>query len=74
METFRNLAESNGGLIPDEKARQLEANVRRRNSLIEQNEQEFADSENPLSWTELVDSEEHKNSSSGKGGLPRIDL
>jgi len=74
LETFRNLAESNGGLIPDEKARQLEANVRRRNSLIEQNEQEFADSENPLSWTELVDSEEHKNSSSGKGGLPRIDL
>ena len=72
LETFRNLAQ--GGLIPDEKARELEENVRRRKALIEQNEQEFADSNDELSWTELIDSDEHKSSTAGKGGLPRIDL
>ncbi|MCH2648292.1 MAG: MerC domain-containing protein [Candidatus Poseidoniaceae archaeon] len=72
LETFRNLAQ--GGLIPDEKARELEENVRRRKALIEQNEQEFADSSDELSWTELIDSDEHKSSTAGKGGLPRIDL
>ena len=72
LETFRNLAQ--GGLIPDEKARELEENVRRREALIEQNEQEFADSSDELSWTELIDSDEHKSSTAGKGGLPRIDL
>ncbi|MED5307820.1 MAG: hypothetical protein VYA95_00585, partial [Candidatus Thermoplasmatota archaeon] len=72
LETFRNLAQ--GGLIPDEKARELEENVRRRKALIEQNEQEFAESNDELSWTELIDSETHKSSTAGKGGLPRIDL
>ncbi|MEC8352991.1 MAG: MerC domain-containing protein [Candidatus Thermoplasmatota archaeon] len=74
LETFRNLAESNGGPIPDEKARQLEANVKRRKALIEQNQQEFADSSDELSFTDLVDSETHKSSTAGKGGIPRIDL
>ena len=45
LDTFRNLAQSNGGTLPDEKARELEENVRRRRALIEQNEQEFAESE-----------------------------
>ena len=72
FETFRNLAQ--GGLIPDEKARELEENVRRRKALIEQNEQEFAEDNDELSWTELIDSETHKSSTAGKGGLPRIDL
>ena len=40
---------------------------------MEQNEQEFADLSNELSFTELVDSETHENSTAGKGGLPRID-
>mgnify|MGYP001270714890 CR=1 FL=1 len=74
LETFRNLAQSNGGLIPDEKARELEENVRRRKALIEQNEQEFAESNDELSWTELIDSDTHKSSTAGKDGLPRIDL
>ena len=74
LDTFRNLAESNGGPIPDEKARQLEANVKRRKALIEQNEQEFADSNDDLSFTDLIDLETHKSSTAGKGGLPRIDL
>tara|TARA_B100000886_G_scaffold327881_1_gene275770 strand:+ start:2050 stop:3687 length:1638 start_codon:yes stop_codon:yes gene_type:complete len=74
LETFRNLAQSNGGPIPDDKARELEANVRRRNTLMEQNEQDFADSGSDLSWTEMVESEPEKSAASGKGGLPRIDL
>ena len=74
LETFRTLAQSNGGLMPDEKARELEENVRRRKALIEQNEQEFAESNDDLSFTDLIDSDTHKSSTAGKGGLPRIDL
>ena len=74
LDTFRNLAQSNGGVMPDEKARELEENVRRRRALIEQNEQEFAESNDDFSFTDLIDSEAHKNSTAGKGGLPRIDL
>ena len=74
LDTFRNLAQSNGGLIPDEKARELEENVRRRRALIEQNEQEFAESTEDISWTDLIDTDAHNNSTAGKGGLPRIDL
>ena len=74
LDTFRNLAQSNGGTLPDEKARELEENVRRRRALIEQNEQEFAESDDDISWTDLIDTEAHKNSIAGKGGLPRIDL
>ena len=74
LETFRTLAQSNGGVMPDEKARELEENVRRRKALIEQNEQEFAESNDDLSFTDLIDSDTHKSSTAGKGGLPRIDL
>ena len=74
LETFRTLAQSNGGVLPDEKARELEENVRRRKALIEQNEQEFAESNDDLSFTDLIDSDTHKSSTAGKGGLPRIDL
>ena len=74
LETYRTLAQSNGGIMPDEKARELEENVRRRKALIEQNEQEFAESNDDLSFTDLIDSDAHKNSTAGKGGLPRIDL
>ena len=74
LETFRTLAQSNGGVMPDEKARELEENVRRRKALIEQNEQEFAESTDDLSFTDLIDSDTHKSSTAGKGGLPRIDL
>ena len=74
LETFRTLAQSNGGVLPDEKARELEENVRRRKALIEQNEQEFAESTDDLSFTDLIDSDTHKSSTAGKGGLPRIDL
>ena len=74
LETYRNLAQSNGGIMPDEKARELEENVRRRKALIEQNEQEFAESNDDLSFTDLIDSDAHKSSTAGKGGLPRIDL
>lgn len=74
LETYHNLAQSNGGVMPDEKARELEAIAKRRRTLIEQNEQEFAESDEDLSWTELVDTEAHNSSSAGKGGLPRIDL
>ena len=74
LDTFRNLAQSNGGTLPDEKARELEENVRRRRALIEQNEQEFAESDDDISWTDLIDTEAHKNSTAGKGVLPRIDL
>ena len=74
LDTFRNLAQSNGGTLPDEKARELEENVRRRRALIEQNEQEFAESDDDISWTDLIDTEAHKNSTAGKGGIPRIDL
>jgi len=73
LEMYRNLAQSNGGPIPDDKARELEANVRRRNTLIEQNEQDFADSGSDLSWTEMVESETQQDATSGKAGLPRID-
>jgi len=73
LEDFRNLAQSNGGPFSDEKVRELEANARRRRAIMEQNEQEFADLSNELSFTELVDSETHENSTAGKGGLPRID-
>ena len=74
LDTFRNLAQSNGGVMPDEKARELEENVRRRRALIEQNKQEFAESNDDFSFTDLIDSDAHKNSTAGKGGLPRIDL
>ena len=74
LETYRTLAQSNGGIMPDEKARELEENVRRRKALIEQNEQEFAESNDDLSFTDLIDSDAHKSSTAGKGGLPRIDL
>ena len=74
LETFRTLAQSNGGVMPDEKARELEENVRRRKAIIEQNEQEFAESNDDFSFTDLIDSDAHKSSTAGKGGLPRIDL
>ncbi len=74
LETYRTLAQSNGGVLPDEKARELEENVRRRKALIEQNEQEFAESNDDFSFTDLIDSDSHKSSTAGKGGLPRIDL
>ena len=74
LETYRTLAQSNGGVMPDEKARELEENVRRRKALIEQNEQEFAESNDDFSFTDLIDSDAHKSSTAGKGGLPRIDL
>tara|TARA_B100000927_G_C16379167_1_gene434712 strand:- start:557 stop:883 length:327 start_codon:yes stop_codon:yes gene_type:complete len=74
LETYHNLAQSNGGVMPDEKARELEAIAKRRRTLIEQNEQEFAESDEDLSWTELVDTDAHTSSTAGKGGLPRIDL
>ena len=41
---------------------------------MEQNEQEFADSEGDLSWTEMVETEDSKTASAGKNDLPRIDL
>ena len=68
------MAQSNGGHFPDEKVRELEEYARRRNTLMEQNEQEFADSEGDLSWTEMVETEDSKTASAGKSGLPRIDL
>jgi hypothetical protein len=74
LDTYRTLAQSNGGVMPDEKVRELEENVRRRRALIEQNEQEFAESNDDFSFTDLIDSDAHKNSTAGKGGLPRIDL
>ena len=74
LDTFRNLAQSNGGLIPDEKARELEEKVRRRRALIEQNEQEFTESNEDISWTDLIDADAQKNATAGKSGLPRIDL
>lgn len=74
FQAFSTLAQSNGGHFPDEKVRELEEYARRRNTLMEQNEQEFADSESDLSWTEMVETEASKTASAGKSGLPRIDL
>jgi len=72
LEAFSNLAKE--GLLPDEKVRQLEETTRRRKAIIEQNQQELAESDSQFSWQELIDSEEHQSSTAGKGGLPRIDL
>lgn len=72
LESFSNLAKE--GLLPDEKVRELEETTRRRKAIIEQNQQELAESDGQFSWQELIDSEEHHSSTAGKGGLPRIDL
>jgi hypothetical protein len=72
LASFSNLARE--GLLPDEKVRELEETTRRRKAIIEQNQQELAESDGQFSWQELVDSEDHHSSTAGKGGLPRIDL
>ena len=72
LASFSNLAKE--GLLPDEKVRELEETTRRRKAIIEQNQQELAESDGQFSWQELVDSEDHHSSTAGKGGLPRIDL
>ena len=73
LETYRNLAHSNGGPLSDEKVRQLEENARRRQALVEQNQQDLADSDEQLSFKDLIDTEAHNAAKSGKSKLPRID-
>ena len=74
LETFSNLAHSNGGHLPDEKVREMEEHVRRRKALLEQNQQEIEESDDTFSFGDLIDSDTHKSSTAGKGGLPRIDV
>ncbi len=74
LETYRNLAESNGGPLSDEKVKELEENARRRKALVEQNQQELEDNDKQLSFKDLIDTESHNAAKSGKSNLPRIDL
>ena len=70
LESLRKLAVSNGGHLPDEKVRQLEEIVKRRNSIAEQY---VEDNEDDLSVS-FGDFVETTEGASNSDSLPRIDL
>ena len=70
LESLRKLAVSNGGHLPDEKVRQLEEIVKRRNSIAEQY---VEDNEDDLSVS-FGDFVETTEDASNSDSLPRIDL
>ena len=70
LESLRKLAVSNGGHLPDEKVRQLEEIVRRRNSIAEQYVEDNQD-DLAVSFGDFVETTE---GASNSDTLPRIDL
>ena len=70
LESLRKLAVSNGGHLPDEKVRQLEEIVRRRNSIAEQYVEDNQD-DLDVSFGDFVETTE---GASNSDSLPRIDL
>jgi len=77
IELIRNLALSRGGYLPDEEIQLLLAHMQRRNTLLEQDEQEIQELApvlDEIPFNELKDSKTHHAEHAGKAGLPRIDL
>ena len=70
LESLRKLAVSNGGHLPDEKVRQLEEIVKRRNSIAEQYVEDNKD-DLSVSFGDFVETTE---GASNSDSLPRIDL
>ena len=70
LSSIQNLSENNGGNLPQHEVDRMHQHISRTNSLIEQREQNELES---ISFEDLVDSEAHISTKSGKSGLPRLD-
>lgn len=68
--SIQNLSVKQGGNLPQHEVDRLHQHISRSNSLIEQRAQNELES---LAFGDLVDSETHTSSTSGKGGLARLD-
>ena len=77
IESILNLAQSRGGDLPDEEVQLMLSHMQRRNTFLEQEEQEIQELApvlDEISFNELKDSKTHHAEHAGKAGLPRIDL
>jgi hypothetical protein len=70
LSSIQNLSENKGGNLPQHEVDRMHQHISRENSLIEQRQQNELEL---VSFDDLVDSEAHLSSRTGKGGILRLD-